>query len=54
MQILTKKSFCNQKNTILVLNNNLKEKDPRFEKMHLNRKGNSALAKNFVSFIEKN
>lgn len=48
------KNFCNQKNTILILNNNLKEKDLRFKKMHLNRKGNSALAKNFLSFIERN
>ena len=39
---------------MLLLNGNLKEENLGFKKLHLNRKGNNALAKNLLSFIERN
>ena len=39
---------------MLLLNDNLKEENLGFKKLHLNRKGNNVLAKNLLSFIERN
>ena len=48
------KNFSNQKNINLILNDNIKEEHLGIEKLHLNRKGNSAFAKNLLNFIVGN
>ena len=48
------KNFCNQKNIKLILNGNLKQEHLGVNKLHLNRKGDSAFAKNLLNFIERN
>ena len=44
------KNFCRQKNINLIPNDNIKEEHLGVKKRHLNRKGNSIFAKNFVKF----
>lgn len=46
------KSFCNQKSINLMFNKNMKEEHLDLQKLDLNRKGNSVIAKNLLNFIE--
>ena len=48
------KNFCKQNNIRLLSNDNIKEEHLGIKKLHLNKKGNSAFAKNLLSFIEGN
>ena len=48
------KNFCKQKNIELILNNNLKEEYLGIKKLHLSKKGNTAFARNLLSFTEGN
>ena len=48
------KNFCKQKNISFADNSNLKEEHLGLKKSHLNRIGNSILAKNFLSYFENN
>ena len=43
------KNYCKQKNIKLIINDNLKEEHLGIKKLHLNRKGNTAFARNFLT-----
>ena len=48
------KNHCNQMNIDFIDNGNLKEKHLGQKKLHLNKKGNSILANNFLKFLRSN
>ena len=48
------KNYCNQKNIDFIDNGNLKEEHLGQKKLHLNKKGNSILANNFLKFLRSN
>ena len=45
-------NFCKQKNIGFIDNENINESHLRIKKLHLNRKGNSTLAKTLLNYIE--
>ena len=45
------KNYCNQKNIEYIGNSNIKEDHLGVKKLHLNKKGNSVLAKNFLKYL---
>ena len=45
------KNYCNQKNIEYIDNSNIKEDHLGVKKLHLNKKGNSVLAKNFLKYL---
>ena len=45
------KNYCNQKNIDYIDNSNIKEDHLGVKKLHLNKKGNSVLAKNFLKYL---
>ena len=45
------KNFCSQKNIDFIDNTNIKEEHLGVKKLHLNRKGSSVLANNFLKFL---
>ena len=45
------KNYCNQKNIEYIDNSNIKEDHLGVKKFHLNKKGNSVLAKNFLKYL---
>ena len=47
------RNFCKQKNIGFIYNGNINESHLGMKKLHLNRKGNSALAKNLLNYLEK-
>ena len=48
------KNYCKQRNIDFIDNGNLKEEHLGQEKLHLNKKGNSILANNFVRYLRSN
>ena len=48
------KNYCSQKNIDFIDNSNLKEEHLGQKKLHLNKKGNSILAKKFLKFLRSN
>ena len=48
------KNYCNQKNIDFIDNSNLNEEHLGQKKLHLNKKGNSILANNFLKFLRSN
>ena len=48
------KNYSNQKNIDFIDNGNLKEERLGQKKLHLNKKGNSILANNFVKYLRSN
>ena len=48
------KNYCSQKNIDFIDNSNLKEEHLGQKKLHLNKKGNSILANNFLKFLRSN
>ena len=48
------KNYCNQKNIDFIVNGNLKEEHLDQKKLHLNKRGNSILANNFLKFLRSN
>ena len=48
------KNYCSQKNIDFIDNSNLKEGHLGQKKLHLNKKGNSILANNFLKFLRSN
>ena len=47
-------NYCTQKNLSLINNDNINESHLGIKKLHLNKKGSSAFAKNLLNFIEGN
>ena len=45
-------NFCKEKNIGFIDNGNFNENDLRIQKLHLNRKGNSASATNLLNVLE--
>ena len=46
------RNFCKQKNIGFIDNGNINESHLAMKKLHLNRTGNSALAKNLLNYLE--
>ena len=46
------RNFCKQKNIAFIDNGNINESHFGTKKLHLNRKGNFALAKNLLNYLE--
>ena len=45
------KKYCSQKNIDFIQNSNIMEEHLGIKKLHLNKKGNSLLAKNFLKYL---
>ena len=45
------KNYCSQKNIDFIDNNNIKEEHLGMKKLHLNKRGNSVLANNFLKYL---
>ena len=46
------RNFCRQKNIDFIDNENINESNLEIKELHLNRKGNSTLAKNLLNYLE--
>ena len=48
------KNYCSQKNIDFIQNTNIMEEHLGIKKLHLNKKGNSLLANNFLKYLRSN
>ena len=47
-----RRNFCRQKNIDFIDKENINESNLEIKELHLNRKGNSTLAKNLLNYLE--